>query len=66
METQVAGKLTKFALPFMIEVKGCNPVSVEELQDWLAANIQIHVNGLLLNDSMVIITVTWDELKEIQ
>lgn len=66
MQTQVAGKITKFALPFMIEVKGCNPVSIEELQKWLAQNIQIHINGLLLNDSMVIITVTWDELKEIQ
>jgi len=65
MQTQVAGEITKFALPFIIEVKGCNPVSVEELQDWLAANIQIHVNGLLLNDCMVIVTTNY-ELEEIK
>jgi len=64
MRTQVPGKLTKFALPFTIEVKGCCPVSVEELQEWLANNVEIHVNGLLLNDCMVIVTTNY-ELEEI-
>ena len=65
MRTQVAGKLTKFALPFIIEVKGCCPVSVEELQEWLANNVEIHVNGVLLKDSMVIVTTNY-ELEEIK
>jgi hypothetical protein len=64
MQTQVPGKLTKFALPFTIEVKGHNPVSVEELQEWLAANVEIHINGVLLKDSMVIVTTNYD-LEEI-
>jgi hypothetical protein len=64
MQSQVAGKITKFALPFMIEVKGRNPVSIEELQDWLAQNIEIHVNGVLLNECMVIVTTNY-ELEEI-
>ena len=63
MQSQVAGKITKFALPFIIEVKGCCPVSVEELRDWLAQNMEIHINGVLLKDSMVIVTTNY-ELEE--
>jgi hypothetical protein len=64
MQTQVAGKVTKFHLPFTIEMKGNNPVSVEELQEWLAANVEIHINGVLLKDSMVVVTSNYD-LEEI-
>jgi hypothetical protein len=63
MRTQVPGKLTKFTLPFIIEVKGCCPVSVEELQEWLAQNMEIHINGVLLNECMVIVTTNY-ELEE--
>jgi hypothetical protein len=64
MQTEVPGEITKFTLPLMIEVKGHNPVSIDELRDWLAQNIQVHVNGVLLNDCMVIVTTNY-ELEEI-
>jgi hypothetical protein len=40
MLTQVPGKLYTFIVPLKIEIKTTNPISISEVQEWLATNVR--------------------------
>ena len=65
MLSQVPGKLTTYAAVFFIDVKDRNPVNLADLQDWLANNVHIRVNGLGTNDPMLVLRIDWSQVKEI-
>ena len=68
MLTEVSGTLQTFVVPLNIKVKSEQPVDIKDLQRWLDEAVQFGIDGNQHgtgpNDSMTMLEVCWDEIKE--
>jgi len=63
MLTEVPGKLQTFVVPLTIEIKTANPISITEVQEWLATHVRFHF-GDEEDALMAVIQVDFDKVEQ--
>ncbi len=63
MLTEVPGKLQTFVVPLKIEIKTTHPISISEIQEWLATHVRFHF-GDEEDALMAVIQVDFDKVEE--
>jgi len=64
MLTEIPGKLYKFVVPLTIEIKTTNPISITEVQEWLATHMRFNFGDEEENALMALIQVDFDKVEE--
>ena len=64
MLTEIPGKLYKFVVPLTIEIKTTNPISITEVQKWLATHMRFNFGDEEENALMALIQVDFDKVEE--
>ena len=63
MLTQIPGKLQTFVVPLTIEIKTTNPISISEIQEWLATHVRFNF-GDEEDALMAVIQVDFDKVEQ--
>ena len=63
MMTQVPGKLQTFVVPLTIEIKTANPISISEVQEWLATHVRFDFGDEEENALMAVIMVDFNKVE---
>jgi hypothetical protein len=63
MLTEVPGLLQTFVVPLTIEIKTTNPISVSEVQEWLATHVRFNF-GDEEDALMAVIQVDFDKVEQ--
>ncbi len=63
MMSEVPGKLQTFVVPLTIEIKTANPISISEVQEWLATHVRFNF-GDEEDALMAVIQVDFNNVEE--
>lgn len=64
MMSEVPGKLQTFVVPLTIEIKTANPISIIEVQEWLATHVRFNFGDEEENALMAVIQVDFNNVKQ--
>jgi len=64
MLTEIPGKLYKFVVPLTIEIKTTNPISITEVQEWLATHVRFNFGDDEENALMAVIQVDFNKMEK--
>ena len=64
MLTQIPGKLQTFVVPLTIEIKTTNPISITEVQEWLATHVRFDFGDEEENALMAVIQVDFNKAEQ--
>ncbi len=64
MMSEVPGKLYSFIVPLKIEIKATNPISITEVQDWLATHVRFDFGDEKENALMAVIQVDFNKVEQ--
>ena len=64
MLTEIPGKLYKFVVPLTIEIKTTNPISITEVQEWLATHVRFHFGDDEENALMAVVQADFNKVEQ--